>query len=194
VGEILAALRASGADDNTIVVFTTDHGDMMCDFGLLGKSQMYEASSRVPLLVRLPRQREQRNIGCPVSQIDLVPTLLDLMGRPVPKDLPGASLRALLEGSSQSTGRDVFIQWNQAPEKRTPIVKSLPDWANSMDAVRPCVRKNNVFEGPSSLNSMRSMHITRWSRSVYPGRKVCRLSFFRFEIAADSDGKAMAWM
>jgi len=110
VGRILAALEECGLDHNTIVVYTSDHGDMMGSHRLLAKCLMFEEAVRVPLLLRLPGAGGAR-IAPPVSQVDLVPTLLDLMGCPVPQGLDGASLRPLIEGDGPPP-QDVFVEWN----------------------------------------------------------------------------------
>ena len=111
VGAILDTLTECGLDEQTIVVYTSDHGDMMGSHRLLAKCVMYEEAVRVPLLVRLPGQAASRRVRAPVSQIDVVPTLLDLLGQPIPEGLQGESLRPLLEGD-QAPARDVFIEWN----------------------------------------------------------------------------------
>ncbi len=93
VGRILAALESSGQVDETIVVFTSDHGEMMGDHACLTKNLTYEQSIRIPLLVRTPSQSGQPNsIPGYVSQIDLVPNLIDLLGEKVPAHLQGRSL------------------------------------------------------------------------------------------------------
>ncbi len=97
VGVILDTLDACGLADNTIVVYTSDHGDMMGSHRLLAKCVAFEEAARVPLLIRLPGQAAQRRVLGPVSQIDLAPTLLDLMGQPLPSHLQGRSLRPLLQ-------------------------------------------------------------------------------------------------
>jgi arylsulfatase A-like enzyme len=112
VGRVLKALRRSGQEDDTIIVYTSDHGDMMGSHQLVAKCVMYEEATRVPWLIRLPGQAAQRRIPQPVSQIDMVPTLLDLLGRPRPEHLQGHSLRDVLEGRAEQPGRDVFIEWN----------------------------------------------------------------------------------
>lgn len=117
VGRILDALEASGAGDDTIVVFTADHGDMLGSFGFGGKSCMFDESARVPLLIRAQGQREQRRVTCPVSQVDLTQTLLDMMGRPEPDGLHGESLRPVVMREEFETGRDVFIQWGTGPRQ-----------------------------------------------------------------------------
>ncbi len=112
VGTILDALADCGLDDSTIVVYTSDHGDMMGSHRLLAKCVAFEEAVRVPLLVRLPGQRSAVRVRQPVSQVDLAPTLLDLMGQPIPAGLEGMSLRPVIEGQPDLRPRDVFIEWN----------------------------------------------------------------------------------
>jgi arylsulfatase A-like enzyme len=109
VGRILAALDDTDQDRQTIVVFTSDHGDMMGSHRLLAKCVMFEEALRVPLLLRLPGQRMQRRIGGAVSQVDLAPTLLDLMGQPPAGELSGRSLRQEIQAGRSD--RDVFSTW-----------------------------------------------------------------------------------
>ena len=112
IGTILDTLEDSGLSDNTIVVFTSDHGDMMGSHGLIAKCVMFEEAVRVPLMIRLPGQEQGKHVSGPVSQIDVVPTLLDLMNQPIPPELQGESLRELFETENCSSSRDVFIEWN----------------------------------------------------------------------------------
>lgn len=116
VARILWALEASGQADNTILVFTSDHGDMMGSHTLIAKSVLYEEAVRVPLLLRVAflRQKPLR-IEQPVSHIDLVPTLLELMGRKPPEALPGQSLVPLLRGEKLREDH-VFIEWHTPPD------------------------------------------------------------------------------
>ena len=129
-GTILDALREAGLWDRTIVVYTSDHGDMMGSHRLIAKSVMFEEAVRVPLLVRLPGQRDARRVEPPVSQIDLVPTLLDLMGCDAPPRLQGVSRRAVLEGTGRGAGEDVFIEWNgpDSGMKRFAGDEEYPDY------------------------------------------------------------------
>lgn len=112
VGAILKTLDDCGLTDNTIVVFTSDHGDMMGSHRLIAKCVMFEEAIRVPLLIKLPGQRRQRRMRHAVSQIDLVPTLLDLMGQPIPSRLQGVSRKAELEGARGRGAQDVFVEWS----------------------------------------------------------------------------------
>jgi len=115
---ILWALEVSGQAENTIVVHTSDHGEMMGAHSLMAKSVMYEEAVRVPLLLRVPfrRQRPQQ-FAHPVSHIDLVPTLLELMGARDP-GLAGRSLLPYLTGERKP--EDVFIAWTADPAEGGP--------------------------------------------------------------------------
>lgn len=108
VGAIVAKLKELGLYDKTIIVFTSEHGKMMGKFGISPKRVMYEASSRVPFFLRIPGQ-PSRKISYPVSQIDLVPTLLDALGQPAPGQMPGKSLLPYLEDAHAG---NVFIEWH----------------------------------------------------------------------------------
>src|SRR4029434_8373610 len=81
IGAILGCLERLGLSDNTIVVHTSDHGDSLGAHHLFAKEVMFEEAARVPFLVRLPGQKRGKLVPQPVSQIDLVPTLLDLLGQ-----------------------------------------------------------------------------------------------------------------
>ncbi len=103
VGRILQKLDELGLADNTLVIFTSDHGDMVGAHGCIGKSiqGFYDDLVRIPLLMRLPgRIPPGTVIRQPVSQIDLMPTILDYAGQRVPERIHGRSLRPLLEGKS----------------------------------------------------------------------------------------------
>ncbi len=124
-GRIMDALEEFGLADNTIVVYTSDHGDMMGSHGMVAKTVMYQEAVRVPLLVRAPGRPEGRRVAGPVSQIDVVPTLLDMMGQPIPERLQGVSRRDAVEGETAQFDEDVFIEWNSANGYSADI--ELPD-------------------------------------------------------------------
>lgn len=118
VGKILAALDDSGLAENTVVVFTSEHGEMGGDHAMLEKRSFYEEASRVPLLIRAPFVGGRpRSIGGSIGQVDLVPTLLELLNQPAPEGLQGRSRAGVLEGSDTLSDNDVFVQWNGAGDR-----------------------------------------------------------------------------
>lgn len=134
VGTILKTLEDCGLDDNTIVVFTSDHGDMMGAHQIVAKCLMYQEAIRVPLMIRLPGQTAARRVMGPVSQIDVVPTLLDLMGQPIPSTLQGKSLRPWIEKPDRPSTDPVVVEWNGPNNGLGDVLGSvqIPDWMSAM--------------------------------------------------------------
>lgn len=97
VGSILEALRQTGRLENTIVVFSSDHGDYLGDFGLMGKAYFHEPSVRVPLIVADFRAPEARTSSAQASLLDLYPSILDWAGLEVPRHADGQRLESLGE-------------------------------------------------------------------------------------------------
>jgi len=93
---VLGTLREEGLLENTAIVFTSDHGEMLGDHGLWGKTFLYERSVRVPLIVVPPPSRKDAPRGVADDRLaelrDIMPTLLDLCGLPVPETVEGHSL------------------------------------------------------------------------------------------------------
>ena len=113
VGKITNALESAELTDDTIIIFTSDHGDLLGDHGMLEKRSFYEESSRVPLLISIPSlTRSMTEIDGSFSHIDLVPTILDLLGQQIPSHLHGESRLAVLEGKERLDSNDVVIEWN----------------------------------------------------------------------------------
>jgi len=139
VGVLLQKLNELGLSEKTILVYTSEHGKMMRKFGLTGKTVMYEPSSRIPWMMRVPGVAPQ-HIDSRVSQIDLVPTLLELMGKSNP-DLPGESLVSSLMGKEE-INRPVFMEWNSFLGWQSQV-NNCPDWATEeecADAVQTQIR------------------------------------------------------
>jgi arylsulfatase A-like enzyme len=119
IGAILGCLERFGLSDNTIVVHTSDHGDSLGAHHLFAKEVMFEEAARVPFLIRLPGQKRGKLITQPVSHIDFIPTLLDLLGQPKHPQCAGKSLQPVIHDEALPPG-SVFIEW--APN-RTKVTK-----------------------------------------------------------------------
>jgi len=115
VGTILETLSDCGVTDNTIIAYTSDHGDMMGSQGLLAKFSLFEESIGVPLILRIPDAKHNgTRVKTPVSQVDLVPTLLDAMDQPIPDHLHGSSWYPYLAGDRdiEAIEKNVFVMRN----------------------------------------------------------------------------------
>jgi arylsulfatase len=115
VGLILDELERSGAARNTIIVFSTDHGDQLLEHGLQGKNLFFEASVHIPLLVKFPGRARPAKYSELVETVDLVPTLLDFAGLPVPQNCQGRSLAPLVAGGAYEARQAAFSE-NIIPE------------------------------------------------------------------------------
>jgi arylsulfatase A-like enzyme len=129
VGRIMAAMKRCGVDDNTVVIFTSDHSSLRGTHGLFGKWIMYEESIRAPLIIRDPRlAAEQRGTRRKpmVLNIDLAPTMLATAGVPIPLEMQGRDLGPLVAGQTVPWRDDWFYEhtYNTRPP-RLPIAKSV---------------------------------------------------------------------
>ena len=109
IGAILACLERFSLSDDTIVIHTSDHGDSLGAHHLFGKETMFEEAARVPFLIRLPGQSRGKMISHPVSHIDFVPTLLDLLSQPSHPQCGGKSLLPVINQALPP--ENVFIEW-----------------------------------------------------------------------------------
>lgn len=107
VGRLINALKDRGTWDNTVVVFTADHGIAIGEHGVLAKGGFWEETARVPLLIRHPALTTQGMVSDSLIQlIDLYPTLVDLAGGTTSDHVLGQSLMPILDGSAPD-GREV---------------------------------------------------------------------------------------
>ncbi|MGB1255421.1 MAG: sulfatase family protein [Thiolinea sp.] len=110
VGEIMQTLEAQGLADNTILVFTADHGDYLGDHGLLFKGGLhYQSLIRVPMLWCDPRQKQPAVIDELCSTLDFAPTIMAQAGVPAFHGIQGVDISSLLDGSSQTLPRDRLL-------------------------------------------------------------------------------------
>lgn len=141
VGQLLEAMDRLGLREDTMVLFTSDHGDQLGEHGMWFKRTFYEWSTRVPMIISRPGDRQGRRVRQVVSLVDLLPTLLEIAGLPPAEHMTdGQSFAGLLDGT-------------------------LPDWKDSAvieymgeGAIRPlrCIRRGRykyvcVPDCPSAL-------------------------------------------
>jgi len=117
VGQTLDDLERLGIADDTVIVVTTDHGDQMLEHGLFGKNVFYEDSVHIPLLVSWPGTIRPGVYSELVESVDVLPTLLELCGLPVPEHVQGRSFAPLIAGDRTSyRPRDAVFAENVMPE------------------------------------------------------------------------------
>jgi choline-sulfatase len=126
LGELVAALDRLGELERTVVIFTSDHGDMLGEHGLWAKCTWREWSARVPLVAAGPGVAEGRRVGEVVSLVDLCPTLAEIAGAEMPEKasllpLHGRSLAPLLAGDAPSGSSGRALIENLGPATKVPL-------------------------------------------------------------------------
>ena len=118
VGRLLASLKQLGLEENTLAIFTTDHGIAMPR----AKGGVYEPGVQVAFMLRLPSRKGWHGglvKNEMISNIDYLPTILDLVGLPIPANVQGRSFAPLLDGKSYEPGRRFF---QSSPTTTTTIL------------------------------------------------------------------------
>lgn len=111
LGKILEKLKELGLNENTLVIFTSDHGEMLGDHGLHSKMVLYEGAAHIPLVMRLPAKiRAGSTVSTPVSHVDLFATILDYLEMS-PHKSDGRSLRDLIEGKVDAGPDFCVSEW-----------------------------------------------------------------------------------
>lgn len=111
VGRLVRALEEFGLADDTIVLFSSDHGDMLGSQGRRLKRKPWEESIGIPGILRYPRQsRAPRRTDCLFTQVDFAPTLLGLCGISVPREMQGADLSSVVLGRKDAGPDSAFFQ------------------------------------------------------------------------------------
>jgi arylsulfatase A-like enzyme len=161
VGRMLEALEHFGLADNTLVVYTTDHGELLGNHGLYLKHPIpYEDLLRVGMIVRGPGVRAGNVVHEPVSTLDLAATFHDYTGVAAPRNQQSRSLRSLLEG--ESVTRDVaYSEWHVhasrcgvALKLRTVRTKTHKLY----DLVEDPDEMHNRFDDPAYASVRKELH------------------------------------
>lgn len=123
IGQLLSTLEKTGLADNTIVVFTTDHGDMLGERGMWYKKAFFDWSAKVPLIIYGPQKFAARRVNANASLVDLFPTFIDLAGgdmADVVSPIDGKSLSDLIHGNDECVGNDTVYSEMLAEGVQTP--------------------------------------------------------------------------
>jgi arylsulfatase A-like enzyme len=143
LGRVFSALKVAGEWDNTMIVFTSDHGEQMFEHDLLDKNSFYDGSARVPLILRHPHPDFDAGRGARIPRfseaVDLMPTLLEALGAPVPANVDGHSLLPWCAGKTIPDWRDE-VHWHCDFRALRPWFASqgtgLPETGCSLHVIR----------------------------------------------------------
>ena len=159
LGRIFTALEQSGKLDSTIIMMTSDHGDLCYEHDRLNKGNPYEGSARVPMLIRFPeRISAGQTYTQPMGTVDVTPTLLGLAGIKTDHEFQGRNLTVQFIGNGAGEGKQVTFlrnsgtepQWVCAIDERFKLVLSVNDQPWLFDAVQDPDELLNFYRRPGS--------------------------------------------
>jgi arylsulfatase A-like enzyme len=157
IGKILAKLDEHNLTENTLIIFTSDHGEMLGAHGMREKNVFYEESAHIPLLIRFPQQiAPDTEVEGYVSLVDLFPTILDYLGvEEQPSD--GTSLRGLIEKTDTEHGKYVVTEWDYRGDVSPNYMIVKDDWKLMMPYTKTSTVLNamyNLKEDPHEMNNL----------------------------------------
>ncbi len=179
VGRILEALDQAGLSEDTLLLFTSDNGPSF----MHAKCTLYEAGVRLPLLVRWPAALPAGGrVAGLVSQVDVLPTLLDLLSLPIPQDVQGHSMAAQVRGGGISARTTVYAEKNYERGGFRPMrmVRS-PKWKYIRKAMPACIYDDVIQELELSATNFRQ------SRAVFEFYSARRVTEELYDLQSDSN-------
>ncbi len=170
-GRLLAELDRRSLLADTIVVFTSDHGEVLGAHGRLGHGRMFEEELRVPWIMRFPGRRHRGVVDAPVQHVDLVPTLLSALGREIPAGVQGVDLMPLVRGERGALPADrlrvartadlVGVRGAGSEKAVFELVDGVPTDPRLFDLERDPGELENLVETPAGARAYEGL-LHRW--------------------------------
>jgi arylsulfatase A-like enzyme len=179
IGRVLDRLRAMGELDDTIIVYTSDHGMAIGRHGLQGKQNLYEHTWRVPMVVKGPGVPAGARVRGNVYLLDLLPTLCDLAGVPTPPTVEGVSMAPVLRGE-RDVSREVLYGVYAGGTKPGMRCVRKGDWKLiQYDVLGGAVQKTQLFDlvnNPDELLEQHAVDVVQALTGNKPGREQVNLA------------------
>jgi arylsulfatase A-like enzyme len=163
IGKLINSLKQNNQLDNTIIVFTSDHGDLLGSHGAYKKQQPYDESIRVPMLYHIPEKLQIKSVdrNAIMNSEDIMPTLLGLCEIPIPNTVEGIDFTNYLRGKDENIGNETLItcvqpfgQWNRVQHKAREYRGLVTQqYTYTRDLNGPWMLFDNI-EDPYQLNNL----------------------------------------
>jgi arylsulfatase len=197
VGQILDHLRSLGLEENTLVVLTSDHGELLyshpSDYLTFDHRSLYDAVLHVPLIMAGPGVPKGRVIGGLASNVDTAPTVLELSGLPPLSDAEGQSLVPLIRGVKESVNQYIYLEEDLVPPGRAvrtlhhKLIRNL--WTGQerlFDLDHDPDEQHDVAQNnPGVVKDLRD-HLDEWMKQNEPSKEV-QLRRFKIYGRAEAD-------
>ncbi|MFC1562717.1 sulfatase-like hydrolase/transferase, partial [candidate division KSB1 bacterium] len=172
IGRVLSALEESGQADNTIVIYTSDHGEMLGEHGLWWKCSMDEHSVRVPLIMSGPGIPAGIRVKTPVSTLDAQATFFEATGSRKPDHWVGNSLREILNDPSLVNSRVVFSEYHGHGVRSGAFMVRKGAWKMVYNMAAPN-ELYNLIEDPDETKNLAESNAEKFSELEAELRRIC---------------------
>ncbi|MDF7822756.1 sulfatase-like hydrolase/transferase [Pontiellaceae bacterium B12227] len=153
IGDMVETLKKKGLDKNTVIIFASDHGLLMGEYGMGGKALLYDLTAKFPCFVydpHMPEGKRGRNIKALISSLDITSTILDYAGVDQPSEMTGKSLRPLIVDEHAPWRESIFLE-NLYTGRDTPFSEGIRTgqwkYIRMVDGVDPYTEKDTDFRG-----------------------------------------------
>jgi uncharacterized sulfatase len=165
---MLDKLKSLGVEDNTVIVFTSDHGDMLMEHGRMNKGQPYEASAGIPFVVKYPdRVPKGKIIETPYTSVDFAPTILNLMG--ITEFPSGVNFQGI-DASKELTSTELLSS-NRSQIRFSFETGKNPSWAMAiMNGYKLVIQKYGtpwLFDLNRDPEEMSNYADSAWHKDIY---------------------------
>jgi len=153
VGDVLASLNKFGLSESTVIIFTTDHGDLGGDHRFFFKGPfLYQGLIKIPFLIKIPNGQKNKDCSSLASSIDIPETILDLAGISIPNFMQGESLIPLLQNPEENVENDVLIEMDDDHNNEKTRTLITDDWRITIFSDHGDLY--NLKEDPNELNNL----------------------------------------
>lgn len=208
VGRVVQALKDNGLYENTIIIYTSDHGEHLFHHGLMNKHNMYEEAVKVPFIISYPKLFKSGTINhSVVSLIDVLPTLAELINGKTPKTAQGISLVEPIQKDIHLSEREVFSEFRGNNYQLLPEAKNVPSRMMRKGALKfvythgiidqlydldkdPKELNNLIFNQnyQESLIKMRFQTLVKWRfKEFQPMRVLINGKFLQWDVDKEFD-------
>jgi len=161
-------------DDNTLVIVTADHGEMLLEHGSMGHAKsLFEEEVRIPLIIVPPASGKFKvtAVATPVCNLDIYPTILDLIGIPIPTGLQGQSLKPLMDGDVPRGERTLFAEFDRVAAPLKSITRAGWKFIASPDNMKAGLlfdlrsdpgETNNLFAANPAMAAQMIQGLQEW--------------------------------
>lgn len=175
IGRLLDKLEDLGIAENTVIIFTSDHGDMQGSHGLVNKCLPHEESAGIPLIISAPNSLRGKVTRSLASGVDYMPTILDFAGTDAPAGLPGRSLKNILYDKDATQEEPVFVEcrkWRMIRTKSWKFVIDKDKPVYLFDMENDPNEMKNLIDSPQHSQKIEELHLNlnEWYKNCQENR------------------------